>query len=81
MTFDQECVSILLDKRIAFRIRIRENMLISNARGILVPAKTLFRDLRVGEYKILHTGSPAFRRMRLPRRGANSRRCSGDVLT
>ena len=50
----KEWFAYLLDKGIAFRIRIRANMLISNARGILVPAKTLFRDLRVGEYKILH---------------------------
>ncbi|MEE1578089.1 MAG: IS4 family transposase [Deltaproteobacteria bacterium] len=49
----KEWFSYLLEKLIAFRIRIRENMLISNARGILVPAKTLFRDLRVGEHKIL----------------------------
>ena len=49
----KEWFSYLLEKGIAFRIRIRENMLISNAQGILVPAKTLFRDLRVGEYKIL----------------------------
>ena len=49
----REWFSYLLEKGIAFRIRIRENMLISNAQGILVPAKTLFRDLRVGEYKIL----------------------------
>jgi len=45
--------SYLLEKGIAFRIRIRANMLIANARGIQVPAKTLFRDLRVGEYRIL----------------------------
>jgi hypothetical protein len=50
----KEWFSYLLKQCIAFRIRIRENMLISNARGVLVPAKTLFRDLRVGEYKILH---------------------------
>ena len=49
----KEWFSSLLEKHIAFRIRICENMLISNARGILVPAKTLFRDLRMGEYKIL----------------------------
>jgi hypothetical protein len=49
----KEWFSYLLEKGIAFRIRIRENMVISNARGILVPAKTLFRDLGVGRYKIL----------------------------
>lgn len=45
--------SYLLDKSVPFRIRIRENILVSNSRGVLVPVKTLFRDLRVGEYKIL----------------------------
>jgi hypothetical protein len=45
--------SYLLEKCIAFRIRIRANMLISNARGFLVPAHTLFRDLGAGQYKIL----------------------------
>lgn len=49
----KEWFSYLLEKCIAFRIRIRANMLISNARGILVPAHTLFRDLGAGEYKIL----------------------------
>ncbi len=49
----QKWFSYLLEKRIPFRIRIRENMLISNARGLLVPAKTLFRDVKVGEYKLL----------------------------
>jgi hypothetical protein len=49
----KEWFSYLLEKAIAFRIRIRANMLISNARGILVPAHTLFRDLGVGQYKIL----------------------------
>ena len=49
----KEWFTYLLEKTIRFRIRIRENMLIANARGMLVPAKTLFRDLRVGEYKIL----------------------------
>lgn len=49
----KEWFAYLLEKFIAFRIRIRENMLIANAQGFLVPAKTLFQDLRVGEYKIL----------------------------
>lgn len=49
----QKWFAYLLEKCIPFRIRIRENMLISNAKGLLVPAKTLFRDLKVGEYKLL----------------------------
>jgi hypothetical protein len=49
----QRWFSYLLEKSIHFRIRIRENMLISNARGLLVPAKTLFRDLKVGQSKLL----------------------------
>jgi hypothetical protein len=43
----------LLKTPIRFRIRIRENMLVSNARGHLVAAKTLFRGLGVGEYRCL----------------------------
>ena len=55
---DRECIGgkwfgFLLDKGIHFVMRIKENFLISNARGILVPAKKLFRDLKVGEYRIL----------------------------
>jgi len=34
-------------------MRIRENFMITNSRGIQVPAKTLFRTLKVGEYKVL----------------------------
>ena len=49
----KEWFSFLLEKMVHFRIRIRENMLISNAKGVFVPAKVLFRDLKVGEYKIL----------------------------
>jgi hypothetical protein len=49
----KEWFTYLLENAILFHLRIRENMLIANAKGILVPAKTLFRDLRVGEYKIL----------------------------
>lgn len=45
--------SYLLGKNVPFRIRIRENILVSNSRGILVPVKNLFRDLKVGEYRIL----------------------------
>ena len=43
----------LLSMNVPFRIRIRENILASNSRGILVPVKNLFRDLKVGEHKIL----------------------------
>ncbi len=35
-------------------MRIKENFMITNARGIPVSAKTLFRDLKVGEYKVLN---------------------------
>lgn len=49
----QAWFSYLLKWSIHFRIRIRENMLVSNAKGGLVPAKALFRDLKVGEYKLL----------------------------
>jgi len=45
--------AFLLEKGIHFIMRIKENFMITNARGIPVPAKTLFRDLKVGEYKVL----------------------------
>ncbi len=45
--------AFLLEKGIHFIMRIKENFLITNARGISVPAKTLFRDLKAGEYKVL----------------------------
>lgn len=45
--------AFLLEKEIHFIMRIKENFLIPNARGILVPVKTLFRDVKVGEHKIL----------------------------
>ncbi len=45
--------AFLLKKQIHFIMRIKENFQITNARGILVSAKTLFRDLKVGEYRVL----------------------------
>jgi len=45
--------SYLLKKLIHFCIRIRENMLVHNVRGIPVHAKTLFRDLAPGEVRVL----------------------------
>jgi hypothetical protein len=43
----------LLKKKIHFIMRIKENFNITDARGIPVSAKILFRELKVGEYKIL----------------------------
>jgi len=45
--------AFLLEKGIHFIMRIKENFQITNARGVSVPAKTLFRDLKTGEYKVL----------------------------
>jgi len=45
--------AFLLEKGIHFVMRIKENFMITNARGIPVAAKTLFRDLKVGEYRVL----------------------------
>ncbi len=45
--------AFLLEKQIHFIMRIKENFQITNARGILVSVKTLFRDLKIGEYKVL----------------------------
>lgn len=58
LTADREFIgtewfAYLLRSMISFRIRVRENMLIANSRGILVPAKSLFRNLRIGEARIL----------------------------
>jgi hypothetical protein len=49
----EEWFSYLIDKCILFRIRIKENFLVANSRGILVPVKTLFRGLGVGETQVL----------------------------
>jgi len=49
----QEWFEYLLSKLILFRIRIRENFLVTNARGIPVPVKTLFRGLKPGEWQVL----------------------------
>ncbi len=46
--------AFLLEKHIHFIMRIKENFQIANARGISVPAKNLFRNLKVGEYKVLN---------------------------
>jgi hypothetical protein len=43
----------LLDHLIPFCIRIRENMLVTNGRGIAVHAKALFRELPPGEIRVL----------------------------
>ncbi len=45
--------AFLLEKGIHFIMRIKENFQIANARGISVPAKTLFRNLKISEYKVL----------------------------
>ncbi len=57
LTADREFIgekwfSYLIEKCI-FRIRIKENILVANSKGILVPVKTLFRDLKTGETKVL----------------------------
>jgi len=45
--------AFLLEKGIHFIMRIKVNFMITNAGGIPVPAKNLFRDLKVGEYRVL----------------------------
>ena len=49
----QEWFSYLLKQGISFCIRIRETMSVSPVRGIPVHAKTLFRDLPIGEVRML----------------------------
>lgn len=58
LTADREFIgkkwfSYLIEKGILFRIRIKENILVANSKGILVPVKTLFRDLKIGETQVL----------------------------
>jgi len=58
LTADREFIGVkwfgyLLRMAISFRIRIRENMLVTNTRGIPVQAKALFMNLRIGEVRIL----------------------------
>ena len=43
----------MIKKLISFCIRIKDSFLVTDSRGIPVPAKTFFRDLKIGEYKIL----------------------------
>jgi len=45
--------AFLLKNEIHFIMRIKENFLIPNTRGVLVAAKNLFRNSAVGEHKIL----------------------------
>ena len=49
----KEWFGYLLQQAIPFRIRIRENMWITNAQGVATKAKDLFRHLRAGESEIL----------------------------
>jgi len=58
LTADREFIghqwfAYLLENLIHFRIRIRENFQVTNARGHFVAVKTLFRDLKPGKYKVL----------------------------
>jgi hypothetical protein len=58
LTADREFVGhhwfkYLLNQRIHFRIRIRDNFQITNARGIPVSAKSLFRKLKPGQRHLL----------------------------
>jgi len=43
----------LLDKLNNFRMRIKDNTLVTNSRGIAVPVKTLFRHLKPGQWVAL----------------------------
>ena len=58
LTADREFIGnqwfgYLLKSFIHFRIRIRENFQVTNAKGQFVAVKTLFRDLKPGKYKVL----------------------------
>jgi len=45
--------SYLIGKLITVRLRIKDNTLVTNSRGIPVPVKTLFRFLKPGEHCVL----------------------------
>jgi len=45
--------AFLLENGIHFIMRIKVNFMITNVKGIPVPAETLFRDLKAGESKVL----------------------------
>ena len=49
----EEWIKFLLDSRIPFTIRIKENFNIPNARGKMRPAKNFFRNLAPGEVRLL----------------------------
>jgi len=58
LTADREFIghewfSYLLKQGLSFWIRIRNNMYVTNVRGSAVHAKTLFRDLPIGEVRVL----------------------------
>ena len=58
LTGDREFIgkkwfSYLVEKGITFRLRIKENILVTNSRGTPVHAKTLFRFLKPGQYCVL----------------------------
>lgn len=58
LTADREFIgekwfAYLIEKGILFRIRIKENILVANSKGIFVPVKTLFSELRIGETQVL----------------------------
>ena len=56
---DREFIGIawfeyLLNAGLTFRIRIKENILVTNSRGIQVPVKQLFRQLKPGTTQVLN---------------------------
>jgi hypothetical protein len=55
---DREFIGIawfeyLLNAGLTFRIRIKENILVTNSRGIQIPVKRLFRQLKPGTTQVL----------------------------
>ena len=49
----EEWIAYLLRNGIEFRLRIKDNILATNSRGISVHVRTLFRFLKAGEYYVL----------------------------
>jgi Transposase DDE domain len=56
----KEWLSYLGQQGIAYRIRIRNNTQVPNARGVLVAAKRLFVSCRVGEGRVLSEARPVW---------------------
>jgi len=49
----KEWLSALLESGVTFVMRTRENICMANAKGLMLPAKTLFRGIKIGKSVVL----------------------------